>query len=66
MRTRVSIGILSLGAAAFAGLQSNLAAAYVALGVGAILYVLHSIEFKINKLLDERQIRVLDSEIAKD
>jgi hypothetical protein len=49
-----------------AGGQANLAAVYVAIGVGAIVYLLHTIEFKVNRLLDERGIHVIDTEIAKD
>jgi hypothetical protein len=66
MTTRIWIGVGSFGAAAVAGYQSNLAAMYIALGFGAIVYLLHTIEFKLNKLLDERGITVRDREIAKD
>ncbi len=66
MRTRVSLGLVVVAAIAVAIHFGDLAAAYVAIAGGAIVVLLHAIEFKINKLLDERGIRVYDDEIARD
>jgi hypothetical protein len=43
----------------------NVAAAYVALGSHAIIYLLHVIHVKLNKLLDYYGILVSDAEIDK-
>jgi predicted Kef-type K+ transport protein len=53
-------------AASFAVYEENLAAVYVALGVALLVYGLHAIEFKLNKLLDRHDISVPDYEIAQD
>ncbi|GEM_PF-1632037 len=66
LKTRVGIAFATALGAGIAASQANLAAAYVALGVGAIVYLLHAIEFKINKLLDDRGIQVFDDQISKD
>lgn len=66
MRTRVWIGLFTLAAAFWANQEHDLAAMYVAFGVGALTYQLHAIEVKLNRLLDRHQITVLDSDIAKD
>lgn len=66
MRTRVWIGLATLAAMYFAGREHDLAAMYVAIGVGALTYLLHAIEVKINRLLDRAGITVWDSDIAKD
>lgn len=66
MRTRVWIGLFTLGAVIYAGSEHNLAAIYVALGTGAIVFLLHAIEAKLNRLLDHHGITVWDSEIARD
>lgn len=66
MRTRVGIAIATAIGVGIAVSQGNLAATYVALGVGAIVFLLHAIEFKINKLLGDRGIHVYDDEISKD
>jgi hypothetical protein len=66
MRTRIIIGLACVFGIAGAGYAHDLAAAYVA-GVGAgIFYLLHTIEFKLNKLLDHHGIQVSDHEIASD
>jgi len=49
-----------------AAYEKDLAAAYVAFGACAILYLLHTIEFKLNKLLDHYGIVVSDHEAARD
>lgn len=64
--TRVLILIFGVGAFALASHAENLAAMYVAVFSTFILYLLHTLEFKLNKLLDHYGIRVLDSDIAKD
>lgn len=66
MRTRVWIGLFTLAAAFWASQEHDLAAIYVAIGVGALTYQLHAIEVKLNRLLDQHGITVWDSEIAKD
>ena len=66
MKTRIGIALAVCVGVAIAASQANLAAAYVAIGVGAIVYLLHAIEYKINRLLDDRGIRVFDDQISKD
>lgn len=66
MATRVWIGIFTFGAAYWANSEHNLAAVYVAFGVGAVTFQLHAIEVKLNRLLDRHGITVPDSEIARD
>jgi len=66
VRTRVYIGLFTLAAAYWATHEHNLAALYVACGVGGILYLLHAIEVKINRLLDALRIIVSDQEIGRD
>lgn len=66
MSTRTWIAVLTIGAALYAGHENNLAAVYIAIGVGGITFLLHAIEVKLNKLLDVQGVTVWDSEIAKD
>jgi uncharacterized protein (DUF58 family) len=66
LKTRLWIGLVVALGVGIAASQANLAAAYVAIGVGAIVYLLHAIEFKINKLLSDRGIQIYDDQIAKD
>lgn len=66
MRTRVGIGLVTFAGISLAAHERDLAAVYVALGIGALIYLLHAIEVKINRLLDRYGITVLDSDIAKD
>ncbi|QJR17982.1 hypothetical protein [Pelagibacterium halotolerans] len=66
MKTRLAIGLCVAIGVAVAAWRDDLAAVYVALGVGAVAYLLHAIEFKINRLLDERGITVFDDQIGKD
>jgi hypothetical protein len=65
VRTRLLI-LLSLllfvGPVAYA---NNIAAMYVALGAHAIIYLLHTIEVKLNRLLDHHGILVTDAEVAR-
>jgi len=44
----------------------NMAAAYVAAGTHAIIYFIHAIEVKLNRLLDNYGILVTDADIAAD
>jgi hypothetical protein len=46
--------------------EDNMAAYYVAIGTWILLYQLHAMEFKLNKLLDHHGVIVWDDEIAKD
>jgi hypothetical protein len=66
MRTRIWIGLFTLAAAYWASQKGDLAAFYIAIGWGGITYLLHAIEVKLNRLLDQHGITVWDSEIAKD
>jgi hypothetical protein len=66
MRTRLLIGLSLLLFGGSALYVDNLAAAYVALGCHAIIYLLHTIEVKLNRLLDHHGILVTDAEIARD
>jgi hypothetical protein len=66
MRTRVLILLSLLLFAGIAGYADNLAAVYVAAGAHAIIYLLHTIEVKLNRLLDHYGILVTDAEIARD
>jgi hypothetical protein len=60
-----------IGIAAVAGLigavcAADLGAAYIAIVGYAIIYLLHAIEVKLNKLLDHYAIVVPDYELARD
>ena len=66
MRTRIFIFLCMSAAIVVANNAHDLAASYVAFGVAVIGYLLHAIEFKLNKLLDEHGIDVPDYEIGKD
>jgi hypothetical protein len=55
--------VAAVGAASYA---NNLAAVYAACGAYAILYVLHAVEVKLNRLLDHHGLAVPDYDIAKD
>jgi hypothetical protein len=66
MRVRIKFLIallLGIGGAVYA---ENLAAFYVAIVGIWVMYVVHAIEFKLNKLLDQNMISVPDFEIARD
>jgi hypothetical protein len=60
MKVRPSTGtliwVLTLVGFIVAGYYDNLAAAYSALGFGTVVYMLHVIEVKLNKLLDHHDI----------
>jgi hypothetical protein len=66
MSTRLLIVIFGGAALAMAIYENNVAAMMIAMFSTFILYLLHTIEFKLNKLLDHHGIRVLDNDIAKD
>lgn len=66
MRTRLWIGLTCLAAVVIAAVMKDLAACYVAIGAAAIVYLLHAIEFKLDRLLDRHDVRVSDFEIARD
>jgi hypothetical protein len=65
MRTRLLILLSLLLFAGYAAAAENMAAVYIALGCHAIIYLLHAIEVKLNRLLDHYGISVPDYEIAK-
>jgi hypothetical protein len=66
MPTRLIIWATCLIFAGAGWYQNDLAAMYVAVGVGAILHLLHSIDVKLNRLLDHHGIFVSDRDIARD
>ena len=66
MRVRPFFAVAGLGTFAVGIYANDLAAMYVA-GFGyAILVLLHAIEFKVNRLLNEAGVRVADDEIKAD
>jgi hypothetical protein len=54
MTVKVFIIIVGLIAAIFGALKHDLAAVYVAAGVTVIIYILYTIETKIDQILAER------------
>lgn len=66
MRTRVKIGLFTFAGIVAAVTEHDLAAMYVAITAGALIYLLHAIEAKINLLLDHAGIAVRDIDIGKD
>jgi hypothetical protein len=66
LRTRTWFLVTGVAAIVIAAYAQDLAAIYVAASTVAILYVLHAIEVKLNRLLDHYRIVVPDFEIAKD
>jgi hypothetical protein len=48
------------------GKSGRVAAGYIAIIGGVLVYLLHAIEFKLNKLRDYHGIRVTDKEISRD
>lgn len=69
MRLRLSTGtyiwITTMGALVLAGYADNLAAMYSALGFGGVVYLLHVIEMKLNKLLEHHGLFVSTHDIAR-
>lgn len=66
MRTRFIICAFTFAFFAGAVYAGSLAAEYVAVAGGAIIYLLHAIEVKLNRLLDHHGIYVPDDEIARN
>jgi hypothetical protein len=66
MRTRIVIFLWMSAGIVGAVYAKELAAAYVAIGTAAVVWLAHVIDFKLNKLLDHYGISVSDREIAKD
>jgi uncharacterized membrane protein YqgA involved in biofilm formation len=64
-RTRNIILIVSIAGMIAAVTVENLAAIFVAVAAGAILQKLHTIEVKLNKLLDHNRIYVSPIDIEK-
>src|SRR6266566_3004941 len=60
------VGLAAACAGAFAAYKSDLAAFYIALAWGTLTYMLHGLEFKLDKLLDLYGISGSPEEIAKD
>jgi hypothetical protein len=65
MSTRGLIFIFGIAAMVLAGYANNLAAMYVSLFSTFIIYLLHTLEVKLNRLLDHYGITVWDSDIDK-
>jgi len=63
MRTRVVIFLSLLFWGGIAVCKDNMAAIYVVVGVHAIIYLLHTIDVKLNRLPDHYGILVADAEI---
>ncbi len=61
--TRAIIGISVFAAVLYAAHSKDLAAIYVALGVGLVVAVLHVIEVKVNRLLDHLGIVVRNEDL---
>jgi hypothetical protein len=66
MSTRLLIIIFGGAAMVLAGSVDNLAAMYVSVFSTMIIYLLHTLEVKLNRLLDHHGITVWDSDISKD
>ena len=66
MSTRALIMIFGGLAFIMAAYSKEFAAMYVALFSTFIIYLLHTLEVKLNKLLDHYGITVWDSDIDKD
>jgi hypothetical protein len=60
----VAIQVFLVTAVAVIIAWNNLAAIYVAISFGVFAYWLHTIEVKINKLLDHHRIIVRDKDIG--
>jgi len=66
MTARNWIIVTATVATLYAGYVHDLAAMFVGLAWGSLMVLLHAIEVKLNRLLDDRGINVPDYEIAKD
>jgi hypothetical protein len=66
MSTRTKLLLAMVAAMVVAGYDKNLVAMFVAGGTYLILFQLHALEVKLNRLLDDRGISVPDWDIAKD
>jgi hypothetical protein len=66
MSTRAKLLLAMVAAMVAAGYDKNLAAIFVAGGAYLILFQLHALEVKVNRLLDDQGISVPDRDIAKD
>jgi hypothetical protein len=66
MSTRILIGAAVAAMLFGAYLADNLAAIYISIVGGAVVYLLHTIEFKINQLLDYHGITVMDRDVSRD
>lgn len=64
-KTSTLVAVVSFLAAIVGLQQSDLAAFYVALIGGALFYMLHVIEVKLNRLLNEQGLRVEQDEIDR-
>ena len=63
-RAGLQISLVTAVAVIIAWSNSDLAASYVALSFGAIVYGLHLADCKMNKLLDHHRIIVRDKDIG--
>ena len=60
------VGLAAACAGAFAAYKRDLSASYIALAWSSLTYMLHGLEFKLDKLLDLHGIAVSPEEITKD
>lgn len=65
MNFRLGVFVSFLVFTGLAAYQENLAAFYVSWGAHFIIYQLHAVEVKVNKLLDAQGIRVTQIDIDR-
>jgi len=65
MPTTFMIAISAFIWTAWAAAAENMTAAYISIGVHALVYLLHAIEVKLNRLLDHHGIHVSKQEISQ-
>lgn len=66
MRTRTMTWVLAWFGVCIAVYQGDIAAAYVAVLFGFVGSMLHTLEVKLNKLLDAQQIYVSPADIDRE
>lgn len=64
MKTRTLIWTICAASVGIAVFYGNNTAALIILCTFMIIYLLHSIEVKINRILDDRSIRVTEEDLA--
>jgi hypothetical protein len=66
LNTRPMIVLVSAVAVLLAWYENNLAAEYAAIGAGTALFMLHTIEVKLDKLLDHHGVFVAEHDIDRE